>query len=57
MPFESKAQQRFMYAKHPKIAKEFASEMSKKDFDKLPEKKSNKRVRRVVDKVKKDHGY
>lgn len=57
MPFESKAQQRFMYAKHPKIAKEFASEMSKKDFDKLPEKKSSKRVRRVVDKVKKENGY
>lgn len=36
MPFESKAQQRFMYARHPKIAEEFAK---KTDFSKLPEKK------------------
>lgn len=25
MPFKSKAQARFMYAKHPKLAKEFAA--------------------------------
>lgn len=24
MPFKSKSQQRFLYAKHPKVAKEFA---------------------------------
>lgn len=35
MSFKSKAQQRFMYAKHPKIAKEFAS---KTDFSEIPEK-------------------
>lgn len=26
MPFKSKAQQRFMFAKHPEIAQEFAQE-------------------------------
>lgn len=25
MPFESQAQRRFLFAKHPKVAKEFAS--------------------------------
>lgn len=35
MPFTSKSQQRFMFARHPKIAKEFAK---KTDFSKLPEK-------------------
>ena len=29
MPFKSKAQQRFMYAKHPQIAKRFQSETPK----------------------------
>jgi hypothetical protein len=35
MPFKSKAEARFMFAKHPKIAKEFAS---KTDFKGLPDK-------------------
>lgn len=43
MPFKSKAQQRFMFAKHPKIAKEFASEMTKKQMEDLPEKKKKKK--------------
>jgi len=38
MPFKSKSQMRFMYAKHPKIAKRWAKETAnEKD---LPEKKS-----------------
>jgi hypothetical protein len=37
MPFQSKAQQGFMFAKHPKIAKRWAKET--KDFDDLPAKK------------------
>lgn len=57
MPFKSKAQQRFLYSQHPDVAKEFASDMTKKDFEKLPEKKSKKRVRHIVDKVKKENGY
>jgi hypothetical protein len=35
MPFKSKAQQRFMFAKHPKIAKRWAK---KTNFKKLPSK-------------------
>lgn len=40
MPFKSKAQQAFMFAKHPKIAKEFAK---KTNFKKLPEKVKTKK--------------
>ena len=35
MPFKSKAQQRYMYSQHPKIAKEFSKKT--KDFKSLPE--------------------
>jgi hypothetical protein len=35
MPFKSKAQQRFMLAVHPELAKEWAKKT--KDFKKLPE--------------------
>lgn len=34
MPFKSKAQARYMFAKHPAIAKEFAAHTN---FGKLPE--------------------
>lgn len=36
MPFKSKAQQHYMFAKMPKLAKEFASHT--KNFKKLPAK-------------------
>lgn len=36
MPFVSKAQARYMFAKHPKIAKEFAGET--KSIKSLPER-------------------
>jgi hypothetical protein len=39
MPFQSKAQARFMFAKHPGIAKEFASHT--KSIKGLPEHKRN----------------
>lgn len=35
MPFTSKAQQRFMFAKHPKLAKEFAAKTE--NIGELPE--------------------
>lgn len=35
MPFKSKAQERFMFAKHPEIAKEFAEKTP--NMKKLPE--------------------
>ena len=38
MPFKSKAQARFMFSKHPKMAKEWASKTS--SIKSLPEKKS-----------------
>ena len=43
MPFSSKAQQRFMFAKHPKIAKRWANETP--NIKSLPEKKKKKNVR------------
>ncbi len=41
MPFESKAQARFMFAKHPEIAKEFASKTP--DIKSLPNHIERKR--------------
>jgi len=39
MPFKSKAQRRYLYLKHPKVAKEFEAETPK--GSKLPEKKKS----------------
>ena len=36
MPFKSKAQQKFMFARHPKMAKRWANET--KNIKKLPKK-------------------
>lgn len=41
MPFVSVAQRRYMYANHPKLAKEFEKHTPK--GAKLPKRKSNKR--------------
>lgn len=50
MPFVSQAQARFMFAKHPAIAKEFASKT--KSIAKLPEKVgSGKRKRPAIPKT------
>lgn len=45
MPFKSKAQMRALFAKNPKVAKEFAAHMTKKQIANLPAKKG-KQVRR-----------
>lgn len=37
MPFSSKAQQGFLYANKPKVAKKFAKETPKKAYKKLPQ--------------------
>ena len=50
MPFTSKAQKKFMFAKHPKIAKRFAKETPKNA--KLPEYAKAKAA--IARKVKKD---
>lgn len=44
MPFKSKAQERFLYAKHPDIAQRWSKEMKAKgqSIKKLPEKKKKK---------------
>ena len=42
MPFKSKAQERFMWAKKPKLAKEFADKTV--DEEELPEKVGKKYV-------------
>jgi hypothetical protein len=38
MPFKSKAQMRFLYAKKPEIAKEFSEKTSKAKLKRLKEK-------------------
>lgn len=48
MPFKSKAQMRYLYAKHPEIAKEFARKTSSTNM--LPNK-----VAKVHKKVKEYH--
>jgi hypothetical protein len=46
MPFKSKAQQRFLYAKHPDIAKRWQREYGTPK--KLPEKKNiNERIKKA----------
>lgn len=48
MPFQSKAQQRYMFANMPDMAERWASETP--DIKKLPEKKQapKKRRRRII---------
>lgn len=36
MPFKSKAQQGYLFAKHPKVAKKFAKETPKSAYKRLP---------------------
>lgn len=45
MPFKSKAQQRYLYAKEPKVAKRFAKETPKSAYKSLPERKKKKKKR------------
>ena len=43
MPFKSKAQARYMFSQHPKIAKEFAEHTP--SIKALPEKKSKRKTK------------
>jgi hypothetical protein len=43
MPFRSRAQQAYLFAKKPKVAEEFAEETSKSAYKKLPEHVKNKK--------------
>lgn len=44
MPFKSKAQQRYLFAKNPEVAKEFAEHT--KSFKKLPEHAKRKKAKK-----------
>lgn len=48
MPFDSKAQMRYLYAKEPAVAKRFTEEMKRggKSFKALPEKVLAKKKKR-----------
>lgn len=37
MPFKSRSQQAFLFAKHPDVAEKFAEETPKEAYKKLPE--------------------
>lgn len=37
MPFKSRSQKSFLFAKHPEIAEEFADKTPKANYKKLPE--------------------
>jgi len=52
MPFKSKAQQRFLYLKHPKIAKRWAQETE--NIEDLPEKAKKKKKSPWLDMNKKE---
>ena len=52
MPFQSKAQQRFMFSQHPEMAKRWADETP--NIKSLPEHKSSKKVKLKVKKKPKD---
>ena len=42
MPFSSKSQQRFMFAKKPEVARRWVKEQKEDSFKPLPEKKKGK---------------
>jgi hypothetical protein len=43
MPFKSRAQQKYLYANHPEVAKAFARKTSKQQLKRLPAKKKQPR--------------
>lgn len=45
MPFKSQAQRRYLFARNPKVAAEFAEKT--KNIKKLPEKVNSKKVEKV----------
>lgn len=48
MPFKSKKQMRYLFAKEPEVAEEFASKTSKKSIAELPESaKKNSHLKKL----------
>lgn len=57
MPFSSKKQLKYLYAKEPEVAKEFASKMSKKSIHELPETaKKNKHMKEISKRERRSYG-
>ena len=54
--FDSKAQQRFLYATNPEAAKKLGSKMTKKDYEELPDK-VNEMDKKAMDKASKIVNY
>lgn len=55
MPFESDAQRRFMYAKHPKIAKRWREESGPQTDIPERKKKSKSKTSKAIAGLKKAH--
>lgn len=57
MPFKSRAQQAYLFAKEPEIAKEFAEKTPKSAYKKLPEHvRDNNRLKEISKKYRRKHG-
>jgi hypothetical protein len=48
MPFASKAQQEYLFAKKPEVAKKFAKKTPKKAYKDLPEHVRHKAMKRMA---------
>lgn len=46
VPFKSKAQQAYLFAKHPNVAEKFAEETPKSAYKKLPEHVKKKKKKK-----------
>jgi hypothetical protein len=51
MPFKSKAQQRYLYAKEPQVAEEFAEHTPKSAYKKMPEHVKKKPLKKAPKKA------
>jgi hypothetical protein len=49
MPFKSKAQQRYLYAQEPKVAKRFAKDTPASTYKNMPDRVGKKRKKRFSD--------
>ena len=57
MPFKSKKQMKYLYAKEPEVAKEFSSKMTNKSIHELPESsKKNKHLKDISKREKRNYG-
>lgn len=52
MPFKSKAQQRYLFAKKPKVAQEYADKTPKSAYGSLPQRAGKRKKRKFSDVAK-----